>query len=103
MSPQPLAGRLLLSEGLKHSTEFYVIEKDISGRGAEERRLVQQQKAGCLPISSRGGFTQGSARSAGRRACPSKAVVIRRHTVSPGTHIDPVFGLAERHVERIVQ
>ncbi|MGY3695680.1 hypothetical protein ACVIGA_005760 [Bradyrhizobium sp. USDA 3240] len=31
------------SEALKHIAEFYAIERDIRGRGAEERRLVRQQ------------------------------------------------------------
>ncbi|MFK4492433.1 hypothetical protein ABIA45_007511 [Bradyrhizobium sp. USDA 336] len=38
--PAPIA-----SEALKHIAEFYAIEKDIRGRGAEERRPVRQQKS----------------------------------------------------------
>ena len=33
------------SEALKHTAEFYAIEKDIRGRSAEERRLIRQQKS----------------------------------------------------------
>src|SRR3979409_2693939 len=38
--PAPIA-----SEALKRIAEFYAIEKDIRGRGAEERRLIRQQKS----------------------------------------------------------
>src|SRR5258708_10239869 len=38
--PAPIA-----SEALKRIAEFYAIEKDISGRSAEERRLTRQQKS----------------------------------------------------------
>jgi transposase len=38
--PGPIA-----SETLKRIAEFYAIEKDISGRSAEERRLIRQQKS----------------------------------------------------------
>jgi transposase len=38
--PAPIA-----SEALKHIAEFYVIEKEIRGRSAEERRLIRQQKS----------------------------------------------------------
>jgi len=33
------------SEALKHTAEFYAIEKDIRGRSAEERRLIRQRKS----------------------------------------------------------
>jgi len=29
---------------LKHIAEFFALEKDIRGRGAEERRLIRQQR-----------------------------------------------------------
>src|SRR6202045_409842 len=38
--PAPIA-----SEALKRIADFYAIEKDISGRSAEERRLIRQQKS----------------------------------------------------------
>src|SRR3979490_2740015 len=38
--PAPIA-----SEALKRIAEFYAIEKDTRGRGAEERRLIRQQKS----------------------------------------------------------
>ena len=38
--PAPIAG-----EALKHIAEFYAVEKDISGRSAEARRLIRQQKS----------------------------------------------------------
>jgi hypothetical protein len=38
--PAPIA-----SEALKRIAEFYAIEKDISGRSAEERRLIRQHKS----------------------------------------------------------
>src|SRR4030081_454731 len=38
--PAPIA-----SEALKRIAEFYAIEKDIRGRGAEERRLIRQKKS----------------------------------------------------------
>jgi len=38
--PAPIA-----SEALRHIAEFYAIEKDIRGRGAEERCIIRQQKS----------------------------------------------------------
>jgi transposase len=42
--PAPIA-----SEALKRIAELYAIEKDISGRSAEERRLIRHQKS--LPLA----------------------------------------------------
>jgi hypothetical protein len=38
--PAPIA-----SEALNRIAEFYAIEKDIRGRGTEERRIIRQQKS----------------------------------------------------------